>query len=225
MKNVVEYKTARTTEYALLTQPIINDNRNRREEKPEVQMGGAGPAVGRLSPEPGRPSGLQRGASAHPRGPGPERCGHRLHRHGLQPFLRRAGAHRGTGGRPFQPEMDRHGKYPVLERGHDVHGPLQRVRDARADAQRRHGRRRGIFRTGQLFAAGAVPRQDAGLRHVGPPDGLLHRHHHQRLCRGLYWTAVGLAQRLLRLRRRRRRARRHHGRAAEGQEGAGCRRP
>ena len=36
MKNVVEYKTARTTEYALLTQPIINDNRNRREEKPEV---------------------------------------------------------------------------------------------------------------------------------------------------------------------------------------------
>ena len=54
MKNVVEYKTARTTEYALLTQPIINDNRNRREEKPEVQMGGAGPAVGRLSPEPGR---------------------------------------------------------------------------------------------------------------------------------------------------------------------------
>ena len=120
--------------------------------------------------------------------------------------------------------MDRHGKYPVLERGHDVHGPLQRVRDARADAQRRHGRRRGIFRTGQLFAAGAVPRQDAGLRHVGPPDGLLHRHHHQRLCRGLYWTAVGLAQRLLRLRRRRRRARRHHGRAAEGQEGAGCRR-
>ena len=98
------------------------------------------------------------------------------------------------------------------------------VGDARAAAQRRHGRRRGLLRTGQLFAAGAVPRQDPGLRHVGPSDRLLHRHHHQRLCRGLYRTAVGLAQRLLRLRRHRRRARRRHGRAAEGQEGAGRRR-
>ena len=38
----------------------------------------------------------------------------------------------GSGGRPFQPEVDRDGEHPLLERGDDVHGPLQRLPDAGA---------------------------------------------------------------------------------------------
>ena len=212
MKNVVEYKTARTTEYALLTQPIINDNRNRREEKPEVQMGGAGPAVGRLPAQSGGQTGIQRGASAHPRGLGAERCGRRYDRHGFQPVLCHAGPDRRIYRRPFQPQMDRDGERPLLEHRHHVHGTLQRVPDAGRDAQHRNGRRRSLLRACELLAHRRLPRPDASLRHVDPPDGLLCRDHPQRVCRRRRRRTLGLAQRLLHLRRHRGSPRHNHGR-------------
>ena len=131
-------------------------------------MGGAGPAVGRLPAQSGRQTGIQRGASAHPRGLGAERCGRRYDRHGFQPVLCRAGPDRRIYRRPFQPQVDRDGERPLLEHRHHVHGTLQRIPDAGRDAQHRNGRRRSLLRACELLAHRRLPRPDASLRHVDP---------------------------------------------------------
>ena len=175
-------------------------------------MGGAGPAVGRLPAQSGGQTGIQRGASAHPRGLGAERCGRRYDRHGFQPVLCRAGPDRRIYRRPFQPQVDRDGERPLLEHRHHVHGTLQRIPDAGRDAQHRNGRRRSLLRACELLAHRRLPRPDASLRHVDPPDGLLCRDHPQRGCRRRRRRTLGLAQRLLHLRRHRGSPRHNHGR-------------
>ena len=114
--------------------------------------------------------------------------------------------------RPFQPQVDRDGERPLLERRHHVHGTLQRIPDAGRDAQHRNGRRRSLLRACELLAHRRLPRPDASLRHVDPPDGLLCRDHPQRVCRRRRRRTLGLAQRLLHLRRHRGSPRHNHGR-------------
>ena len=96
--------------------------------------------------------------------------------------------------------MDRDRSRALLERGHDVHRTVQRIRDACGDEESGHRRRRGVLRPGQLLSAGAVPRQDKGDGDVHPPDGLLHRNNPERLPRRPRGRTLGLAGGVLRLR-------------------------
>lgn len=63
----------------------------------------------------------------------------------FQSVLCRAGPDRRIYRRPFQPQVDRDGERPLLERRHHVHGTLQRIPDAGRDAQHRNGGGEAFF--------------------------------------------------------------------------------
>ena len=139
------------------------------------KMGGSAPIVDGLSVESGRPTGVQHRAPVNTRGPWPDRHFRGTDRDAIQPVLRLHGAARRLGWRPFQPQMGGDHLNPFLERSDYVHRSGQQRIHARAHAQRSDGRRRGVLRPRQLFAARTVSHGHPCKGDVDSSDGILYR--------------------------------------------------
>ena len=180
-----------------------------------VQVGGAGPALGCIPPEPGRPPGLQFRSAPHKGQPQPYRYFSKPNCGILQPLLRRHGSHRRMDGRPLFQKMGNHSQYPFLERCHNVHRPCKRRVPTHTHPFHRYRRRGGLLRARQLLPPGPVPHLHPRKGNVHSPDLLLRWSNPGRMACRIHRRPPWLAVRLLHLRRRGSRLGHCHGTATE----------
>ena len=172
--------------------------------------------MGGVSPEPGRPPGLQQRVAPYQGQPGPHRQVREPYCSVLQPLLRRHGSHWRLVWRQVLPQMGYHPEYPFLERRNHVHGPCKRSFPAYSYPFHSHWRRRGLLRPRKLLPPGPVPYGYPRQGHVHPPDIVLRRSNPGRLAGRIHRGPPWLAVRLLHFWRRGRNLGRGNGREAEG---------